>query len=210
MVMNIDKELNQKGLIMIKENPDDSVREEQSEVLQSASGTEDATQAKSDQEADIKIASDTKADATDQEEVVKIEKPKRRKRAPVKTEEPDNVEEFQHPANDTDLPPVDYSGFSKHELVETLVLLIENRPPAEIKDDVERIKNLFYKKIRQEADELKSQFLEGGGKIEEYRAWVDPEDARVKHLLDKYRERKTDYRRYRKLKNMITLRRNMT
>ena len=29
-----------------------------------------------------------------------------------------------------ELPPVDYSGYSKNELVETLGLIIENRPPS--------------------------------------------------------------------------------
>lgn len=92
-----------------------------------------------------------------------------------------------------ELPPVDYSGYSKHELVETLALIIENRPPAEIRDDVDRIKVLFYKKLKHEADERKSKFLQEGGKIEDYRVWVDPDDARVKNLLEKYKEKKTDY-----------------
>ncbi len=83
--------------------------------------------------------------------------------------------------------------FTKHELVETLGLLIENRPAVEIRDDVERIKILFYKKLKSESEERKNKFLEEGGKIEDYRQWVDPEDARVKHLLEKYKEKKTDY-----------------
>ena len=92
-----------------------------------------------------------------------------------------------------ELPPVDYSGYSKHELVETLSLIIENRAPAEIRDDVDRIKLLFYKKLKQDADERKAQFLESGGKIEDYRAWVDSDDARVKQLLEKFKEKKTDF-----------------
>ena len=32
--------------------------------------------------------------------------------------------------DDIELPPVDYSGFSRKELVETLALIVENRPPV--------------------------------------------------------------------------------
>lgn len=98
-----------------------------------------------------------------------------------------------HEFDDIELPPVDYSGYSKHELVETLGLIIENRPTAEIRDDVERIKVLFYKKLKLDADERKTKFLDDGGKIEDYRAWVDSDDAHVKHLLEKYKNKKTDY-----------------
>jgi hypothetical protein len=106
-------------------------------------------------------------------------------------EKPKPAEE--HEFEDIELPPVDYSGLSKHDLVETLSLIVENRAPAEIRDDVERIKTLFYKKLKLDADERKARFLEGGGKIEEYRAWVDSDDAHVKNLLEKFKEKKTDY-----------------
>lgn len=101
--------------------------------------------------------------------------------------------EENHSLDDLELPQVDYSGYSKTELAETLGLIIENRAPSEIREDVERIKSLFYKKLRAEAEERKSKFLEEGGKIEEFKIYVDPLDHRVKELLDKYREKKTDY-----------------
>ena len=106
-------------------------------------------------------------------------------------EEPKTLE--NHKFAGIKLPPVDYSGYSKHELVETLGLITENRPALEIKDDVERLKVLFYKKLKLEAEERKKKFLEDGGKIEDFRFWIDPDDAKVKHLLDKYREKRTDY-----------------
>lgn len=96
---------------------------------------------------------------------------------------------------DMELPPVDYSRFSKNELVETLGLIIDNRPPSEIREDVDRIKTLFYKKLRQESEERKAKFLEEGGKIDDYKAWVDPLDYQVKDLLNKYREKRNDYSR---------------
>jgi hypothetical protein len=193
MVKNFDKELNQKGLIMTKKNPDDSVRLEQSGTSEDVAGTEDAIHEINEPEAENPLASEALADETEHENVSKTEKTKKRKRSTVKSEEETEIAESEIIPIDSDLPPVDYSGYSKHDLVETLVLLIENRPPAEIREDVDRIKGLFYRKLKQEAEERKNKFLETGGKIEEYRPWVDPDDARVKHLLEKYREKKTDY-----------------
>jgi len=176
---------------MTKKNPDDSVHNEQSGAIEKATGTEDATQADNAQEpespADIgdiesKTGTVTENEGYEPDELPVVEEVK---------EEPviEETNEFEN----IELPQVDYSGSSKHELVETLGLIIENRPTIEIRDDVERIKTLFYKKLKSEAEERKAKFLEGGGKIEEYRQWVDPDDASVKHLLEKYREKKTDF-----------------
>jgi hypothetical protein len=176
---------------MTKKNPDDTVRKEQFGANESAAETEDASKAEETQTHDSPDEAgelDTKQENVDE------------------NEDDATVEETGHAAvhdhdkvgaghnlDDIELPQVDYSGYSKHELVETMVLLIENRPPAEIRDDVERLKILFYKKLKLEAEERKNKFLAGGGKMEEYRQWVDPDDARVKHLLEKYREKRTDY-----------------
>jgi hypothetical protein len=103
------------------------------------------------------------------------------------------TETDDHDLEDIILPPVDYSGYTKTELIDTLSLIIENRPPAEIRSDVDRIKVLFYKKLKQEAEERKTKFLADGGKVEEYRVWVDPSEAKVKYLLEKFKERKSDY-----------------
>jgi hypothetical protein len=176
---------------MTKKNPDDSVRIEQSEANENALGTEDATQAenakKNDSLDEADISSETPEKVAENEEFKQDVKPEVKKE-PAKLEKED-----VHSFDDVELPQVDYSGYSKHDLVETLGLIIENRPALEIRDDVERIKILFYKKLKSESEQRKNEFLEGGGKIEEYRQWVDPDDARVKYLLEKYKEKKIDY-----------------
>jgi len=116
---------------------------------------------------------------------------------PEKENEPDNIE----------LPQVDYSGYTKHELIETLGLIIENRPPSEIRDDVDRIKGIFYKKLKVEEDERKNKYLESGGKIEDYRAWIDPDDARIKNLLEKFKEKKSDFNRIQEAEKYENLKR---
>ncbi len=176
---------------MIKENPENSVREEQNGASDDAAGTEDALKTDKAEE------TDTSADSKVNEEKLEIasEKNETGEVAGVTSVRKKNSSppaEF-HEIEGIELPPVDYSGFSKNDLVDTLSLIIENRPPSEIREDVERIKTLFYKKLKHETEERKSKFLEGGGKIEDYKIWVDPLDYRVKELLEKYREKKNDY-----------------
>ena len=184
---------------MTKKNPDDSVREEQSGASEIASGTEDAKQADNapkPDELDTTEKPEEKPEEVIENDEVKLdevplamEERGEAEPEPEPKSEPENEQIF----DDIELPQVDYSGYTKNELVATLGLIIENRPPAEIRDDVDRIKILFYKKLKLESEDKKNKFLEDGGKIEDYRVWIDPEDARVKHLLEKYKEKKTDY-----------------
>jgi hypothetical protein len=97
--------------------------------------------------------------------------------------------------DDITLPPVDYSGFSRKELVETLGLIVENRPPAEIIEDVNRIKEFFYKKTKAEFNEKRLNFAKEGGNIEDYKPEPDELENRIKIILETYRNRKSDYNR---------------
>ncbi len=176
---------------MITENPEDSVREEQNGANDIAAGTEEAIKSEKTDEIEAN------AEQESAEETVKAESGTTEDE-PVITSNPvgeiqGHTDEEIHSIEDIELPPVDYSGYSKIELVETLALIIDNRPPSEIRDDVERIRTLFSKKIKLESEERKSKFLEEGGKPEDYKIWVDPLDYRVKELLEKFREKKNDY-----------------
>jgi hypothetical protein len=102
------------------------------------------------------------------------------------TVSPDELEE---------LPEVDYSGHTRAELVETLELLIENRPPAEIRDDVDKIKGFFYRRNKAAFEKLRQKFLEEGGNIEDFKAPDDPLEAKMRTLLSRYRGRKSEYSR---------------
>ena len=112
------------------------------------------------EETQAKDSPDDSGDAdNDQEEVVeKADETRMEETLPVEGQD-HHKDEDEHNFDDIELPQVDYSGYSKHELVETMVLLIENRPPAEIRDDIDRLKILFYKKLKLESEERKDKFL---------------------------------------------------
>jgi hypothetical protein len=181
---------------MINENPDDSVREEQNGPVDAGAGTENTEKAEKAEKADEPGESESApvtSETVDKGTIEEEEKEAVHKEDPSPPAKESPVAEEFHDLEEIELPPVDYSGYSKNDLVETLGLIVDNRPPSEIKDDVERIKSFFYKKVKQEAEERKARFLESGGKIEEYKVWVDPLDFRVKELLDKFREKRNDY-----------------
>ena len=178
---------------MIQNDPENLVRDEQLEEIQEVAINEELTEEIEKTEADLLSAEEEFINESVEEALS----------TPEILEEDDNevasdiVSDIDIVAEEAeiiaDLPLVDYSGYSKNDLIETLTLLVENRYPAEIKNDVDRIKALFYKKIKQEAEDRKNEFLEGGGTIEEYRPWVDPDEARFKLLLEKFKEKKNNH-----------------
>jgi len=111
--------------------------------------------------------------------------------------------------DDITLPPVDYSGFSRKELVETLGLIVENRPPAEIIEDVNRIKEFFYKKTKAEFNEKRLNFAKEGGNIEDYKPEPDELENRIKIILETYRNRKSDYNRIQESEKQENLHRKL-
>jgi len=111
--------------------------------------------------------------------------------------------------DDITLPPVDYSGFSRKELVETLGLIVENRPPSEIIEDVSRIKEFFYKKTKTEFNEKRLNFAKEGGNIEDYKPEPDELENRIKIILETYRNRKSDYNKIQESEKQENLHRKL-
>jgi len=191
---------------MTKKNPDDSVRDEQFEATEIAGETEDATPAEKAEKTDDQAVIDEKKQ--DPELIVK-ETVNLNEEVEEDSDENELHEDDAVPSLDEiELPPVDYSGYTKNELVETLGMIIDNRPPAEIRNDVDRLKILFYKKLKLESEERKSKFLEEGGKIEDYKPWIDPQEVLVKHFLEKYREKKTDFNKIQEAEKYENLKKN--
>ncbi|MBE0666537.1 MAG: DUF349 domain-containing protein, partial [Bacteroidales bacterium] len=137
------------------------------------------------------------SEETDEEAVieVKTEETVESESTEEDTEESSEVSPEEKPVNYDliVLPPVDYSGNSRKELIETLKLIVDNRPSSEIFEDVNRIKELFYKKTKTEFNEKRLNFAKEGGNIEDYKPEFDELENQMKGILEAYRSRKNDY-----------------
>ena len=86
----------------------------------------------------------------------------------------------------------DYNLFSKAELVDALKLLID-KEIASIKDEVEIIKQNFYKRAKSDTEEQKRKFMEEGGDEQSFVATKDDLEDALKLLLNEYRAKKSAY-----------------
>jgi len=83
----------------------------------------------------------------------------------------------------------DYTASTKGELIETLKSLISKEVDA-VKEDVETIKQLFYKKVKADIEDLKKTFLDDGGEEIEFLAPKDELEEAFKALLNEFRSKK--------------------
>lgn len=87
-------------------------------------------------------------------------------------------------SNSTDL-----QALSREELVAHLKQLLTLEIEA-IKDEVEHIKLLFYKKLKADNEESKKAFLESGGEEHDYKPVKDGLDEELKTFLNEYKTKK--------------------
>ncbi len=108
------------------------------------------------------------------------------------------VEPIEEAAVETPIEPiveaavetqVDLNALSRVELIAHLRQLLSNEI-GDIKEQVEHIKQLFYKKVKAENEEHKKLFLEGGGEENDFIPIKDGLDEEFKTLLNEYKSRK--------------------
>lgn len=86
----------------------------------------------------------------------------------------------------------DYNSMSKNELTTHLKDIIEKNVDA-VKDEVEAIKQTFYKKLNAEIEEQKKSFIENGGEEAEFVAQKDGSEEILKNLLSQFKVKKANY-----------------
>ncbi|GHT29272.1 hypothetical protein AGMMS49574_05600 [Bacteroidia bacterium] len=85
--------------------------------------------------------------------------------------------------------PVNNSKLTKDEILSKLSELV-NTSVESARNEIELLKQLFYKIRRLEVDELKKTFLDEGGEEKDFKAPEDAIESKIKELLAAYREKK--------------------
>ena len=88
---------------------------------------------------------------------------------------------------------VDYSGNSNSQLLSAFSELLHNHPVQTIRKNVDAIKIAFYKNYRNEVDQLRKKFIEGGGAIEEFVPPINDDEQKFKTLFAEYRQKRNEY-----------------
>lgn len=113
-------------------------------------------------------------------------------------ETPEDIEDFgfQEGLDDEEkesTEEVDYTTYSKEELISELKSLLEKDDIIERKDQVELIKTHFYKKHNAENTEKRKEFLENGGDVAEYKIEQDPLEDELKELYKEFKSKKAKH-----------------
>ena len=114
------------------------------------------------------------------------------KETPVTIEEPkedlETVIVEQQPV-EANSKAIDHNIGTKPEMISALKLLIDQEVDV-VKDEVEVIKQLFYKKTKTEIEEQKKAFVDGGGEESEFVPEKDELEETFKALLNEFKSKK--------------------
>ena len=109
---------------------------------------------------------------------------------------PENVLHEKHieAIEDEDEPDEDFFDLSREGLVGRFRELVESEPVQRLKNRTKKIKEVFYKKLSEDIEKTKEEFLQTGGKIEEFKNNVEDklEDS-FKSLFELYREKRAEF-----------------
>ncbi len=166
------------------EPEDGQTHDESSGEIKLDADTEASLKSVSDEKEDEEKISSDNADFVTNPEAAK--KPSLKKES---KEIQEKAEPFQEDEN------LDYLSLSLLELINELNNLLDKRGDQDIKDEVEAIKAAFYKKVTEELEEQKKQFLEEGGEEEEFQEQENPYEQDIKELLKRYRQVRHDFNR---------------
>jgi hypothetical protein len=85
--------------------------------------------------------------------------------------------------------PVNNGKLTKEEILSRLTGIVRDSVET-VRNEVESLKQAFYKIHRSEVDELKKAFLEGGGEERDFVLPEDETEGKIKELLNAYKEKR--------------------
>jgi hypothetical protein len=88
------------------------------------------------------------------------------------------------------LPAVETDKLSKEEIVGQLAVAVEQEINDSVKNEVDALKQSFYKLKRIESEAAKKTFVEAGGAEEDFKTETDETEEKLKELLTVFREKK--------------------
>lgn len=107
--------------------------------------------------------------------------------------EPETTDSEFSEEEEQQTPSVDYTTFTREQLVETLKELVNSEKVLSVKKEVDIIKATFYKKHRALTDQNKKEFISQGGDPEAFTPEKDPLETELKSLLKQYKEKKSSH-----------------
>jgi hypothetical protein len=100
------------------------------------------------------------------------------------------VEEVAAPAEVTIAAPPETDRRSKAEIIEQLSVVVEKEASDAVRDEVDALKQSFYKLRRTETEAEKKAFMDAGGTEENFYTKADPLEEKLKKYLTVFREKR--------------------
>lgn len=87
---------------------------------------------------------------------------------------------------------VDYTQYTNDKLVDIFSEYLSAHSIEKLKDHVDAIKSVFYKKLNKEIEDKKANFLKEGGIVEDFKVEESPIELKMKDLLNLFREKRQE------------------
>ncbi len=101
--------------------------------------------------------------------------------------------EEERDAAEADDAAGEINGLDRAGLVDYFGKLLAERPVQQIRREAEAVKVAFYKLHRADYEQQRKAFVEAGGRVEEFVARPDVDEARLKEYFADYRRRRAEY-----------------
>lgn len=155
------------------------------ENVEEQKAKEESTEVKSESEESVEETVSTEQTSESSLEETENAKPVE---SESKTEESKQDETVKLP----NIKDVDYTQFENDKLVDLFSEYLSQFSIDDLREHVDAIKSVFYKKLNKEIEDKKSNFLKEGGKIEDFKVEESPIELKMKDLLNLFREKRNE------------------